>query len=238
MSTAIVVDCRSRDLNVFSASVTETVARGLVLRRAADLGRLSDLSGEGNIPHTVILLGSYAAQSSAGFTAVLRPAQHYDRWVAGGAGLGWHSYDDQAGHVVRRGDGLRAITDREAKTLRCTVISGGCSLVKIGGQGNSNVATAEAAMAGLRLRAEMRGEVIVAEGQSDRMSGWAFKAVVSSNGLGNTFPPEHREEIFAGILATPVPSDRPAVRRVRRVAPPTPPATADGGDEFVEDRKD
>ena len=237
MSTAIVVDCRSRDLQVFSASVTQTVIHGLVIRKAADLGCLRDFAG-GNIPHTVILLGSYAAQSSAGFVSVLRPAQHHERFLVGAAGLGWEKRDPLTWGTARRcGDALRPLTDRSGGHLRCTVMESGCSLAKIGGEQKkimSNTATAAAALAGFRIRAVMRGEVIVAEGQSDRVSGWAFRPTIPSNGLGEDFPPEHREDVFAGVVVTPARGDPPAVKRVRK---PPPPATPPSGD-FVEVRED
>lgn len=230
MSTAIIVDCRSRDLQVFSASVTETEKRGLVLRKATDIGRLADLKGE--ISYTVIILGSYAAQSSAGFVEVVRPAHHYPRHLAGGAGLGWDGHDAE-GCPCRKGDTLRPITTRDGGHHVATVLSGGCSLTKVGGQGNSNVATAGAALAGLKLRAEMRGEIIVAEGQSDHVSGWAFKPKILGNGLGNDFPAEHRPEVFDGSPRAVLPAlgpKGPAIKRVRRSAPLPPPVD----DEFVE----
>lgn len=198
MSTAIVVDCRTRGISVFAASVTEAADRGLVLRKAADIGRLADLGGE--IPHTVIILGAYSAQSSAGFTVVVRPTHHYPRHLAGGAGLGWDGHDAE-GRPCRKGDALRPITTRDGGHHVATVLSGGCSLTKVGGQGNSNHATADAAVAGLQLRAAMLGEVVVIEGQSDFVSGWAFKPTVPGNGLGGEFPAEHRPEVFA--VATP-----------------------------------
>lgn len=187
---AIVVDCRSRDLQVYAASVTEATDRGLVLRKAADLGNLGELSG-GEISQTVIILGGYSAQSSGGFVTVAKPEGFHDRFLTGAAGLGWGIGEG------RKGDALRPMTDRHGKKFSLTVIIGGCSLTKISGHKNSNLATAYAAFAGLQLRAQMRGEVIVLEGQSDYTLGWAFKPVQSQNGLGGEFPPEHRGDVFA-----------------------------------------
>jgi hypothetical protein len=187
MSMALVVDCRSRDLRVFFASVTEAANRGLVLRFGADLGRLEDLSG-GEIPQDVIVLGSYAARGSAGFARVERPVGYHARWMAGGAGLDREERD-----------GLRPMFARVGGTIPAVVIVGGCELAKVSTHQNSNPATAAAAVAGLRLRAEMRGEVVVLEGQSDVVRGWAFKPTLPQNGLGGKFPAEHRQDVFAGM---------------------------------------
>jgi hypothetical protein len=189
METAIIVDCRSRDLEVFSASITEAPDHGIVIRKAADLGPLKELSG-GEIPQTVILLGSYAAQSSSGFTHVALPRGYYRRFLTGAAGLGWDSKNG------RRGDALRPINDRAGEKFSLVVISGGCSMTPLGGNKNSNPSTASAAVEGFTLRAAMRGEVVLIEGQSDYVKGWVFKPIRAQNGLGDTFPPEHRGEMF------------------------------------------
>ena len=214
---AIVVDCRSRDLQVFAASVTEAADRGLVLRKAADLGGLGELSG-GEIPQTVILLGGYAAQSSAGFAEVVRPDHFYQRFLTGAAGFGWGTGDG------RRGDALRPMTNRRGEKISVTVIVGGCSLTKVGGHRNSNTATAYAAFAGLKLRAQMRGEIIALEGQSDYTTSWPFNPTQPQNGLGGEFPAEHRGDIFA-----PKPSSESEVPTTNDS-----PSEIVDGDEFVE----
>ena len=196
-TTALVIDCRSRDLQTFTASVTEAADKGLVLRKAAELGRLKDLSGA-EIPQTIILLGDYVAQSSAGFTRTYLPKYYYRRFLSGGSGFGWEK------EGKRKGDALRRIRGYNGEQIPVVVIHGAV-MVPIEDHKNSNVATADAALAGLELRASLRKEVVLAEGQSDYVRGWAFKPITNSRGIGGDFPPEHQVGIFPAPAATPAP---------------------------------
>lgn len=189
MSIAMVIDCRSRNLQMFSASVT-TLKNGLIiLRKAAELGSLYEMP-EGEIPQTVMFLGDYTAQSSAGFIKVARPSNWFACILAGACGLGWNSPDG------RRGDALRPIKNRQGGRFSLVVIEGGCTMTRVGVHQNSNRATAAAAVAGMEFRAEMREEIVLIEGQSDAVLGWAFKPNQEQCGMGGEFPPEHRVDVF------------------------------------------
>lgn len=191
-TVAIVVDCRTRELEVFSASVTQAANGGIVLRKAAGLGTLSDMKEGDYIPYTIMFLGKYSAQSSEGFVEVFTPQNHHTRFLEGGAGLGWLS----AG--CRKGDCLRPVTDRRGEKFSLTVVEGGCVMTKVTTHTNSNKETAHAALLGLRLRSEMTGELVLVEGQSDTTQGWTFRFNRKQNGLRTSFPAEHRQDVFDG----------------------------------------
>jgi len=211
-TTALVIDCRARTLVTFVASVTEAQEGNtsqLVLRHALDLGKFDTLlaSSEaevyegGGVTRTrrvfraempVILMGQYSARSSAGHVTVVAPGRfgyggdeasdgHRQVTVVGGLG----------GPLSKKG--LRVL----GVPISATLVRGPVVIAELPGAGNSNCASADAAMAGVRLLANTdRKSVFLAEGQSDTTYVVRLRSA-GETGTETRFPTEHRSEMFA-----------------------------------------
>jgi len=198
VSTVLVVDLRSRKIDAFTASVTQLPSGRLVLRKATDLGCLADLP-DGPVGLDVMTLGGYSAQSSGGFSEVIAPEYYAGGYeLAGGCGFGYGAPDPVTGK--KKGDALRPMTNKRGAGHPLIFVPEP-TLRKVGGAKNSNPATATAGVAGLQLLARMRGEVVVAEGQSDWARAWALRPKPGAE--HPIFPAEHRPEIFGEAQASP-----------------------------------
>ncbi len=174
MSSIIIVDARSRDLRVFVASVTKT-SGGVVLRKAAELGGIENLE-EKRIDMPVFVTGAYQARSSGGFVEPIVALNHHSiQWV-GGCGFGREITNPETGLVSRKGDGLRPFV----KPVEGYLMPSGTTVNIVPTHRNSNRATAEAALAGLRFLAQEGGYggksqvMLIAEGQSDVTKAWSL----------------------------------------------------------------
>lgn len=219
-------------MEAFTASVTQLPSGKLVFRKATELGRLKDFP-EGELGLPVIVLGAYRAKTSEGFSGVITPEHYAGKFMlAGGCGLGWGPTDLETGK--RKGDALRPMTNKDEEDFSVFYVPEP-TLRKIPGAKNSNVATADAALAGLSILARMHKEVIVEEGQSDYVEAWSLKPKSGAE-FRPQFPDEHRLDIFGEGEKIP--------RYAPRIRKPPVPATAEGGeavlpidpnlDEFVE----
>lgn len=216
VSTTIVFDLRSREMGAFTASITQLPSGKLVIRKATELGCLKDFP-DGELELPVLLLGAYSAQSSAGFSGAIAPEYYAGKYVlAGGCGLGWGQADPTT--EKRKGDALRPLTNKQGEEFPLLYIPEP-TLRKIKGASNSNVATADAAVAGFRLLARMRKEVLIEEGQSDYADAWSLRPKLGE-GFRPEFPAEHRPDIFREAVASPEEKG--------------PPPIVNPNDEFVE----
>ena len=185
----LIIDASTRDLSMYTAAVTQLSDCRLVLRKAAWVGHLCDVTYLApEMP--IMVIGSYQAQSSAGFTDTIVGSLQSNTIIAGGAGFGGFWTDSG----VVRGDSLRPF---HVKTI---LIPPGEIIRPIRtGDDNSNPQTAAAAMAGLSLMADVTGSIVVAEGQSDYVRAWQITTPHDSTSKWNYHiraPPEHREDIF------------------------------------------
>ncbi len=213
ITSALVVDCRSRNLVAFVASVTEAQEGNplqLVLRHALDIGTFDSLlaSSEAEVygdgrtrtrrqfraEMPVLLIGEYGARSSAGHVTVVAP---------GSWGYGGDEANDGHRKVVVVGGlggplskkGLRVLGVPIAGTL----VRGPVVIEELPGAGNSNCASADAAMAGVRLLAGMdRKSVFLTEGQSDTTLVVRLRSAAET-GSATRFPTEHRSEMFTRV---------------------------------------
>jgi len=221
----ICIDCRSRNLAVFSASVTRAQAdneQQLVVRHALDMGYLGELLesteqqeyisgghvvvGEyrkvrrffSKLP--VLLLGSFQAKSSQGFVDVL----FGNRAFVEMAGSQRVAFNDHRKVLVVGGlgrpfgkGGLKVLSN----PIEGVLIEGPIEVSLPEGAGNLNEATAAAACAGAELLASVSfSSVFVIEGQSNYSTVYRFSSRRKKPEIGgkmySTFPPEHREEMF------------------------------------------
>lgn len=210
--TVFGIDTCSRELHVFTASMTRVAeSGGLVLRMGAQLGRLTELLAAGNgqlrlnMP-LVVVGGGYAARSSDGFVGLHIPGYMPRVEVVGGAGFGYEKYLE-SGEYRRVGDGLR----RFPAPWPALLLPAGCVVEAVLTHGNSNPATAAAAAAGLELLAGPDA-VVVTEGQSDWTRGYRVQAPrnLTTGEPGRidrltvdaeSIPPEHRAEMFTAEAA-------------------------------------
>ena len=183
--TIVVIDARSRALAVHTASATALEDGGIVLRRAADLGWLRDLDID-RLSHQIMVVGSYEARQSAGFTEVKGAAGKRVAWV-GGAGYGGNYRDEGSRSYRRSGYALRPF----GAPVEGRLLPIGVEVARVGHK-NSNSATRQALLNGLAILASSAGVLTLAEGQSDYAEGWVFK--VSKDAEYPDLPPEHREE--------------------------------------------
>jgi hypothetical protein len=177
-STLIVIDARSREQNVFTASATILPGKpGMVLRRGVDVGSIDVLHGQ-TLEYPILVVGSYQAQSSAGFTTPLYSGAVFQRvlWI-GGVGFP---------------KGLRPF----GNPVEGVLIPAGAVVEEVETPANSNAWTANAAFTGLRLRTQINQHLfILAEGQSDWVKAVSF--TVPEDAEVHEFPEEHRADIFS-----------------------------------------
>lgn len=191
-STVIVIDARSRERNVFTASATQLPGMSaIVLRKGAAVGKVETLHGQ-TAEYPILVVGSYAARSSAGHVTPIG-VENFDSvvWV-GGAGFGFTEHGED-GKAVHKGYGLRPF----GWPLEATLIPAGARVSAVETHRNSNPATADAAFAGLRLQAKANPRLLVlVEGQSDYTSATAIE--VPENAEAPEFQEEHRaEDLFS-----------------------------------------
>jgi len=206
---ALFIDTFSRDLEVFTVSVTKVADRGLVLRYGAKVGNLWQLTEGGaygvfrneDMPVIVATRG-YAAQSSGGFVEVLADFR------GEGTRLRTHVIGLQ-GMPFQKRKGLSVMSN----PMEVLVLRPGTNIVMLDtharrkpGEGwHSNPATANAAIQGIKLRSAIRpNSVFVLEGQSDYAQAWELTAEHEAYAEPFTpdFPEEFRAERFtAGALA-------------------------------------
>ena len=180
-NTVLVVDARSRKISVFTAAATTTATGRLILRKGVDVGSIRMI--EGDIEFPVIVMGSYSAQSSAGFVSVLGDDGFPSTLWVGGCG-----FPGKSG----KGEGLRVFP----RPVRAVVLPVGSRVSKVDTHSrNSNPATADAALDGIRIMAKNTlASLFLVEGQSDWVTASRFDA--PEGGVTPVFPPEHRAEIF------------------------------------------
>jgi len=192
-STLIVIDARTRKLDeVFASSATclPDNSGALILRKGVKVGTVEALAGR-ELPHPVLVVGSYAARSSAGHVTPIGAENHNSVVWIGGAGFGFTSQNEE-GKNVHKGFGLRPF----AFPLTGTLLPAGTRLEKVETHRNSNPGTADAAFAGLKLQSELNPRIfILAEGQSDYTSAYSFE--VPEDAGYPEFPQEHRTDIFS-----------------------------------------
>lgn len=155
MANFLVVDARQRALTCFSAAVSAAEVEGqLVIRAGLELGSLAGLleaaGGRLDVGMPALVLGGYAARSSAGFA------------VAEGGGHGL--VVGAMGAPFGRG-GLRVLT----RPISARLTAGPAVVERVAGATRSNPNVASAVQAGAALLSRVAGEtsVILIEGQSD-----------------------------------------------------------------------
>ncbi len=225
-TTFLVIDARTRDLAVYTASVTSVPALsgGLVLRKGVELGRLHDLvkpdqtgrrpdswnPGGQSFEFPILVMGSYSAQSSAGFSSwTARSARGQTGptpvVIVGEAGFGQPDYANPS--KPWKGDCLRP-----RWAVAGVVFPVGTQLVAVATHRNSNCATTDASRAGVELRGQLLGRSTLIEGQSDSVSGWEF-----------VFPVAVQANAAWGVAAAPAPTvDLAALPEEHRVETFTP----------------
>jgi hypothetical protein len=185
-TTVIVVDARSREQLVFTASATTIFKTGIILRKGVDVGNVRNICGQ-IVEHPILVVGSYTAKVSAGYTCQIG-IENFDSkiWI-GGAGFG---VEDDAGK--KHGFGLRPF----GWPILATLIPAGAQIESVETHGNSNCATANAAFTGLCLQVKANPNIfILVEGQSDYTSATRF--IIPSDAVLPEFSEEHRLDIFS-----------------------------------------
>ncbi len=159
----------------------------LVLRKGVEIGVLSDIVGW-KMPYPVLVLGEYSAQSSGGYTKQIG-SDAFNIVVLGAAGFGVVGSDG-----IRRGDSLRPFDE----PVPATLFPSWTRLSEFKTHKNSNVATAYAALSGLKLIANVNSDTFfLVEGQSDYTAAVSF--IREPKGLFEELPifkNEHRADIF------------------------------------------
>lgn len=182
MTTMLVVDTTTRELDAWTASVTRAQA-GFVIRLGAEVGTLESLTERcGSVNMPVLLVGDgYQARSSAGFVSVLD--NH------------WRAVDCPPVIAVLNPDKGFRVRPQAARLLP----GGTVWFEKVHTFSNSNPASAEAAIEGIKLMSSMNpDDTFVVEGQSDRL--WACRIHSSDRDAPSVsvtdISPEHRVDQF------------------------------------------
>ena len=188
MTSMLVIDTTSRSLAVFTANVSNAPA-GLVIRPGLELPglghflRTADWRSPKITGLPVLLIGDgYQAQSSAGFVSVTGAIPWEKTPI-----VGW------------LGDrGLRTVKPIEARLLQPV------RMLKDKTFSNSISGTAQAVLDGLPLLAAADpSAVLIAEGQSDRVSVYRLLPVMPEKRIWNfsreTLEKEHREDLFTHL---------------------------------------
>lgn len=214
MTSAIFVDTFTRKITVSTVSVSQVEGKGLVLRYGAQVGQLYEMTADSrffrneDLPVIVAARG-YKAQSSAGFVEVVSDwrgqASRVRAHVLGVQGFPWQ----------KTCKGLSVL----GNPLEVLVLRPGTNICQLetharreaGKSWHSNTDCAEAAAAGVKLRALARPKsVFVLEGQSDYAQAWELAAFGDAyeEPFNPEFPEEFRAErfrdeniVFAGLRA-------------------------------------
>lgn len=203
-TTVIVVDARNRDLKVFTASATNVTGLGrdaIVLRKGVEVGELQkivevkveDCGRAWYVESPIVVIGDYQAKSSAGFTTQLGKDKFFGSVLVGGTGFGREIYKENK--LVRVGDGLHPF----GSPVEATILPPGTRVRNIHTHKNSNPGTANAALEGLKLMAEISPRTLVlVEGQSDVVAAYGFYSQRTQEKEEKLeFPEEHRSDIFS-----------------------------------------
>ncbi len=188
-NTTLLVDLTSRNLPISTVAVTRLETGEIVLRKGVTVCGMHDICKQ-NIDCPIILMGDYQAISSAGFVSIVGDgAKSQQIHIAGGAGFEWAS---RYGMI---GGGLRPFRYRPVGGRGYDgVILPSARIEQIETHDrNSNPRTAEAVVAGAQMIADLTGDIIILEGQSDRVVAWKLS---TRGGTIPIYPPEHREDIF------------------------------------------
>ena len=203
MSTALFVDTYTRKIEVGTVSVSQVPEKGLVIRYGASVGNLWQLTENSygnffrnNELPVIVSTRGYRAYSSAGFVDVVTDYR--------GGNTRVHS------HIV----GIQGMPFQVHKGLSvmsnpmdCFVLRPGTNITMVETHArrkpsegwHSNPATAEAAIEGIKLRAQIRpNSVFIVEGQSDYAQAWELVAEYEeyANPFSPEFPQEFRSEVF------------------------------------------
>ena len=180
----LVIDTSTRDLSMYTCAATQLQDGRIVLRKGADIQPIHKID-EWTTGYAILVLGSYQAQSSAGFTEVYAWNLNW-REVAGGIGFTWENSTGIHGKALRR----------FRKGVHGVLIPNGGKISRLNtNDQNSNTRTAEAAMLGLQMGGIGEDNVLIIEGQSDYVKAWSITHIPSKTEQIK-FPPEHREDIF------------------------------------------
>ena len=200
----LVIDGRSRALRAFVASVTKAQEDNpyqVVLRHALDMGCIRDLLApkgvegyfggevirqECRVQIPVLIMGEYSARSSAGHVTVacndlnMFNKHHKKVLVVGGLGPAFGK------------GGLKVLT----RPISAVLIPGPVEIVEAEGADNSNCASAEAAIAGVKILARTdKKSTFLMEGQSDYTYVIRLRCLAEGNEVD--FPAEHRSDMFS-----------------------------------------
>jgi len=171
----VVIDARSRDLVMFTASGS-VLNGGIILRKGIELGHLASMQHQVKLSGDWLLfMGQYQAKSSAGFTELVAPFAKDGVSVLGGTNFG-HEVCDQNGKYMRVGDTLRLFTNPVPSTL-FDISNKGEFFVRYSAQGNLNSDTSEAAYAIASKFFSMSGITALFEGQSNYVQTWVFEGL-------------------------------------------------------------
>jgi hypothetical protein len=194
-TTVVVVDARSRERIVFTASATTLATRpeAVILRRACEVGVVSDLIGT-TVDSPILLIGEYRAMSSAGHVTVVGAEKFPPITVIGGMGFGFEVWDETSQASKTVGGALRPF----ARPVRGSLIPANALVANFRHSNHiSNVAAEEAAFEGLKLRsrtAAWKYTLCLYEGQSDY--GQVVTFTTDPTAEVPVFPEEHRSEMF------------------------------------------
>jgi hypothetical protein len=195
LNTALVIDGRTRQLSAFVASVTQAQSDDycqLVLRHALAVDFANLPGSRPEMP--VILMGEYAARSSAGVVAVRTAANTNLLWSEEENGYRKVLVVGGLGPAFGQG-GLRVLN----VPISATLVRGPVEIEKVAGAGNSNCATADATWSAVNfLVSTDHKAVFLVEGQSDYTYVVRFRSA-GEEGDSTEFPAEHRAEMFSRL---------------------------------------
>lgn len=191
-STVIVIDARTRDLNVHFASATQLAqdSTAIVLRMAIKVGQMVNIWDSLPKEFPILVMGEYWARSSAGFASLMGAEKQTTVYVVGGAGFGRDVWDEQSQAYTKRGDALRPFS----RPIKSVLFPATTHLHAWDVHTNMNQATAAAAFAGLKLLAQRMACLV--EGQSNMTQAYTFQPRYDAS--FNGFPEEHRShDVFS-----------------------------------------
>ncbi len=207
-TTAILIDTFKRELNVSTVSVTRVEGRGIVIRYGGEVGTLNQLVEGGTFYNDdfpiIVLTGGYHARSRAGFVSVVVSSY-------GGADQRGtrENVVGMLGMPFQKGKGLMVLSE----PLEALVLPAGTHIRAVSTHGNSNPASADAADAAVRMRADInRSSVFVMEGQSDYVQAFElFRPRFAEDRAIPVFPEEHQTDRFDDASLV-----RAALRKIAR----------------------
>lgn len=184
MTTILVIDARTRDLNAFFASATQDAKGDLVLRYASE-AKLPEIPVGSTkvLPFPILIMGSFHAQTSAGFTASVGQGGIPAKVVGG------------LGKPFGRG-GLK----RLRKPIAGRLLFKGTTMFPKDENSSSNTASAQAAWEGLKFMVDFEPKSLwLVEGQSDYTRSWKFMNPEQVE--YPAIPDEHQLSVFEPSMA-------------------------------------